>query len=220
MPSRHTDELGYYETLCMSPSADQLANLKVVTDLLSSNPAAEVFARSLWECFGYRITCRVFDEDGKPSTHRILGIHASSEVGPITIEISVRPSNRAAEALVHELSHARLLADGYPVFWIDEECGSEKWNLAAGIINNAEHVVMRPLYLSFGFDPARFLGPSKPLRAEHERIVQALEAAETALSTPTGFLRVVSTELRAHHIGFTPLNVLAHIGSSAVLNDE
>jgi hypothetical protein len=196
----------------MSPSPDEIANLKVMTDLLSNNPAAASFVRSLWVCFGYRIRCIIRDDDGQPSSHHIVGIHSPHDVGTISIEITVRRTARVAEALVHELLHARLIADGYPVFWIDEEQESEKWNLARGIINNSEHVVMRPLYLSFGFDLDRFLGPSRPLRPEHKRIAEWLEAAEPILSSSRGFLRVVSAELCAQNISFTPLEILRHVG--------
>src|ERR1700674_2724098 len=92
--------------------------------------------------------------------------------------------------------------------------------LARGIINNAEHVVMRPIYLSLGFDPDRFLGPSKALRPEHKRIVETLEAAGPILSSPPDFLRVVSAELCAHNIAFTPLEILRHIGLNNVRNTE
>jgi hypothetical protein len=194
------------------PSEDQVANLDTMLGLLSGCPAAEVLARSLWECFRYRVSCTLCPDDGNPSTHSVCGIRSPADIGPIAIAITVRRSGRATEALVHELLHARLIAGGYPIFWIDEQIESEKWNLAAGIINGAEHVVMRPLYLAFGLHSGRFLGPSKPLRIDHERIVQRLEAAESGMSMPEGFLRIVSTELQAHDIAFTPLDVSAHIG--------
>ena len=98
------------------------------------------------------------------------------------------------------------------MFWIDEERGSEKWNLAAGTINNAEHVVMLPRYLSLGLAPARFLGHSKRLAPHHQRIVNALEATKNVLSTPRGFLRVVSGQLLTHGIAFTPIDLSAHVG--------
>lgn len=197
------------------PSADELASLAVMTEILSSNPKASQLARSLWERFGFRVRCTLCDDDAEPSTHRIEGVHGPSEISSIGIHIAVRRTDRAAEALVHELLHAQLIASGYPTFWIDEEQESEKWNLDAGITNNADHVVTRPAYLCLGYDPARFLGPSKPLRHEHARIVARLEAAAPLLSSPEGYLDVVSAELRDQDITFFPLDLARYIVPAA-----
>lgn len=197
----------------MAPTAEELARLAVMTDLLSSNPAASLLARSLWECFRFQLRCTICEDDSEPSRHRIEGIRGPSDIGTVRIQITIRKTERAAEALVHELLHARLIAVGYPTFWVDEEQGSEKWNLAAGIINNAEHVVIRPVYVSLGYDAARFVGPSKPLRDEHARIVARLETAARSLSSPEGYLGVVSAELRCHDVSFQPLHLARHVAA-------
>jgi hypothetical protein len=201
--------------MSISPSADELASLAVMTEILSSNPKASELARSLWGFFGFRVRCTLCDDDAEPSTHRVEGVHGPSEISSIGIHITVRRTDRAAEALVHELLHAQLIASGYPTFWIDEEQGSEKWNIAAGITNNADHVVIRPTYLYLGYDPARFLGPSKPLRYEHLRIIARLETAASLLSSPEGYLDVVSAELREQNITFFPLYLAQYIVPTA-----
>lgn len=195
----------------MSEAAHDVASLAVMTGVLSGNPAAILLARSLSEYFGFQLRCTMCEDDSEPSRHRIEGIRGPSDIGPVRIQIIVRKTERTVEALVHELLHARLIAIGYPTFWIEEEQGSQKWNLAGGIINNAEHVVMKPVFVSLGYDVARFLGPSKPLRDEHARIVTRLERAAASLASPEGYLRVVSAELRQHDVSFSPLHLAQHI---------
>src|SRR6266498_326706 len=130
----------------MSPSNNQLTNLGQMTAILSGSWKARILAHSLWEFYNYQLYCTVCADDGKPNRHRIDGISDGKAVEKIRIYISVRSNERQEEGLVHELLHANLVPLGYPRFWLDE-CASTEWRLAEGIINLADHIVMRPIYL-------------------------------------------------------------------------
>ena len=109
-----------------------------------------MLAHSLWEFYNYQLYCTVRADDGKPNRHRIDGITGPKTIDTISICISIRDNERQEEGLVHELLHANLIPLGYPRFWV-EEPASEKWRLAEGTINLADHIVKQPIYLSLGY---------------------------------------------------------------------
>ena len=74
--------------------------------------------------------------------------------------IYVRNTYRIEKALIHELLHLKLIPMGFPIFEIDDPIEESKKNLAQGIINNAAHAVMWPIYLDLGYEKDKFLGPS------------------------------------------------------------
>lgn len=190
----------------MSPSADQLQNLSEMAAILSGNWKATFLAHSLWEFYNYRLYCTVLEDDGEPNTYHIGGIIDANMIGDIRISISIRRNARRQEGLTHELLHANLIPLGYPRFWINEEHGSDKWVLASGIINLADHIIMRPIYLSFGYSVDRFLGLSRPLNEQETRFAADLEGIGSALSTPVGYSAHVEAYLQCHDISFQGMN--------------
>jgi hypothetical protein len=157
-----------------------------------------MLARSLWEFFHFRLYCYIHANDGQPSTHHI---DLPDQGERLRIEISVRQSHRQEEALVHELLHANLIPLGYPTFriWASSD---RKWRLAGGIINLADHIVMLPIFLSFGYSESKFLGPGTPESHEERRISAKIDALAHNLSTPQGYLSEISTCLRRENIKF------------------
>jgi hypothetical protein len=120
---------------------------------------------------------------------------------------------------VHELLHANLIPLGYPRFWI-KPCEPEKWSLAEGIINLADHIVMQPLYLGFGYPVDRFLGPSRPLSEREKRVAKDLQQIESDLRTASGYLNHVSAYLDSHEIECDPLYLAAAIVSQRSEDNE
>jgi hypothetical protein len=192
----------------MSPTKNQLRNLCEMTAILSGNRKATILAHSLWEFFNYQLYCTIRDDDGEPSRHRLdlVEIGESKAVGDVRVLISLRRTERKEEALVHELLHANLIPLGYPNFRI-RETESEKWILAKGITNNADHVAMLPTYLLFGYSKDRFLGPSKSLNDREKRVITDLERMAADLWTPDGYLACVSTYLARHNINFEAIHL-------------
>lgn len=185
----------------MSPSDEQRKNLSRMTAILSRNLKTGILARSLWEFFNFHLYCTIHDDDGEPNTHRIDGIVDGKVVGDVRVLISLRRNERLEEGLVHELLHANLIPLGYPKFWIPPT-RSDKSRLAGGIINIADHVVMRPTYLSFGYSEDRFLGPTRPLTDREKRVKGDVERMAAELFTPAGYLTQVSAYLQSQHINF------------------
>lgn len=203
----------------VSPTADQLANLSRMTSLLS-NRKGQILAHSLWKFFNFQLYCTIRDNDGEPSTHRI---ELPDEVGgtageQLRIMISLCRSERQEEALVHELLHANLIPLGYPKFRIWEAPDSEKWPLAEGITNLADHLVMLPIYLSFGYAEERFLGPCRPLSDREKHVAVDLERVASELSTPAGYLAEVSAYLRSRGINFEVVHLAGTIVRSPPLS--
>lgn len=192
----------------MPPSTNQLANLSRMTAILSGSWKARILAHSLWEFYNYQLYCTVRADDGRPNRHRIDGISGPKAIGKIRICISIRSSERQEEGLAHELLHANLIPLGYLHFWVEERA-SKKWQLAEGIINLAEHIVMQPIYLSFGYSAEKFLGPSRPLGKLERRVAGDLQQIAATLATPDGYLTHLSAYLRSHNINCKPLPDLA-----------
>ena len=200
----------------MTPSADQSAHLQRMETILSPTWKALLLARSLWEFFEFRLACTVHEDDGVPSTTEIQGIHSPTDIGDVGIVITVRRTERTAEALVHELLHANMIASPYPIFHLDEPIGSPKWFLGRGIINEADHVVIRPIFTSFGYDASRFMGrPPQPLSEEDQRLTARIHAAAAELATPEGYAAFLATEFCRHEIVFEPLYLGRRIAQRA-----
>src|SRR6267378_2707892 len=191
----------------MSPSENQRRNLSRMTAILSGNWKATMLAHSLWEFYNHQLYCTVRADDGDPNRHRIDGIRDPETIDTIRICISIRDNERKEEGLVHELLHANLIPLGYPRFWIDEQRGSDEWILAGGITNLADHIVMRPVFLSFGYTDDRFVGSSRSLNHREQRVDADLRKMVERLRTPQGYLDCVSQYLKRSNIKFKPLHL-------------
>lgn len=185
----------------MSPSVNQLANLSRMASILNANYHACMLAHSLWEFFNFRLHCSIHANDGQPSTHHI---DLPDKGEPLRIGISLRQSHRQEEALVHELLHANLIPLGYPTFRIWES-SDWKWRLAGGIINMADHVIMLPVFLSFGYSRDRFLGAGTRETRKERRISAKIDDIASNLSTPESYLTEISACLSSERITFEPI---------------
>lgn len=172
-------------------------------ELLSSNRVAADLAFELWTYFEFRIYFSLRRDDGKPSRIRRYGVKATS-FRDFGVCISVPRTERQEEALVHELLHVNLFREGYPMIWIDE-CDERIWELAGGIINNAEHVPMLPMFLKLGYVESRFLGPGRLTTENEEKVFNDIESMNTRLLAPDSYLEALSAYLRRHEIPFRPL---------------
>jgi hypothetical protein len=175
-----------------------------MAEILSANWKASLLAHSLWEFYNHQLYCTVRADDGEPNRHRIDGITGPETIDTIRVCISIRDNDRQEEGLVHELLHANLIPLGYPRFWIEEHA-SEKWRLAEGITNLADHVVMLPVYASLGYSSERFLGPSRSLSERERRVDADLKEMGERLRTPQGYSECVSQYLKRNAIRLTPL---------------
>jgi len=165
-----------------------------------------MLAQSLWEFYNYQLYCTIRADDGAPNRHRIDGLTGSATIGRIRVFISIRRNERQEEGLLHELLHANLIPLGYPRFWVNER-SPDKSQLAGGIVNVADHIVIEPIYLSLGYSRERFLSPSRALSDREERVATDLKEIAANLLTPTGYLTHVSAYLRSYDIKFEPLYV-------------
>jgi hypothetical protein len=164
-----------------------------------------MLVHSIWEFFEGRVECLIVPDDGKPSRHRIIGIgDTPQEIDNVGVAITVRQSDRMEEAFVHELLHATLIRIGYPIFWIDEFDDSEEWRIGGGITNNADHVAMKPTYVSLGYAPDRFSGICKLSELE-TRVIEELETFD--LSTPDKYLMKVSSLLQKWKVRHEAINL-------------
>ena len=175
-----------------------------MTEILSANWKASMLAESLWEFYNYQLYCTIRPNDGAPNRHRIDGVTGPATIGRIQVFISIRMNERQEEGLVHELLHANLIPLGYPRFWVNER-SPEKSQLAGGIINRADHIVIEPIYLSLGYSRERFLAPSRPLSDREKRVSADLQEIAANLVTPTGYLTHVTAYLRSYDIKFETL---------------
>ncbi len=175
-----------------------------MSEILSRNRRATTLARSLWEFYNHQLYCTLRDDDGEPNRYRIDGISGSETFDTIRICISIRNNDRKEEGLVHELLHANMIPLGYPRFWIDE-CEPDQRRLAKGVTNLADHIVMQPIYCSFGYSAERFLGPSRLLSDRERRVDADLKNMGEQLKSPQGYSHCVSQYLERNKISFAPL---------------
>jgi hypothetical protein len=180
----------------------QLARME---GLVKRNSRAVTLVHSIWEFFEGRVECAIVTDDGEPSRHRVIGIgDTPKKIGDVGVAITVRQSDRMEEAFVHELLHANLIRSGYPTFWIDEFDDSEEWRIGGGITNNADHVAMRPTYLSLGYASGRFSGISELSKLE-SRVIEELDTFD--LSTPGKYLTKVSSFLLKWNVRHEAINL-------------
>jgi len=106
--------------------------------------------------------------------------------------------------------HANLIPLGYPRFCF-EKCTREEWQLAGGITNLADHIVMLPIYVSLGYSKERFLGPPRSLNEREQRVDADLKRMGERLRTPPGYLDCVARYLAQNEIRFTPIYLADHI---------
>jgi hypothetical protein len=90
------------------------------------------------------------------------------------------------------------------MIWIDE-CDERIWELAGGIINNAEHVPMLPTFLKLGYAESRFLGPGRPTTENEEKVFNDIDSMSAQLLAPDSYLEALSAYLQRHEIPFRPL---------------
>lgn len=171
-----------------------------------------MLAESLWEFYNYQLYCTVWPDDGEPNRHRVDGIKDPQRIDTIRVFISVRDNDRRAEGLVHELLHANLIPLGYPRFWL-----KEKSRLAAGIINLADHIVMRPIFIALGYCAGRFLGATRSLTEQEKRVAADLQKMAADLATPESYLTHVSAYLKGQGIKFEPLHLAETVLSQRFL---
>lgn len=177
-----------------------------MTAILSDNHEAVNLAESLWEFFDFQLYCTTRPDDGEPSRIRIDGLN-SKEIGDIKVCISLRDTERQKEALVHELLHADLIRDGYPKFGIDEPDDDDKHGFAEDICNYADHLVMKPIYLNFGYEKDRFVRPIGPLTESQKRVFRDLRGMKHDLFTSHGYRARIAAYLQSKSIKFTAMSV-------------
>jgi len=172
-------------------------------EIVAENAKATAFVTALWEAFAGRVKCQIIADDGKPSIlrfeHRISDGKDASEV-----HLVLRRNSRLEEALIHELLHAELFRRGYPKFFLRTQ-GEYRWQEGADILNLAYHVVMLPAFLALGYAEERFVGPSKPMSEEGQRVEADLHAMKDRLSTPEGYTDCLREYFRNRGIEFEVL---------------
>lgn len=162
---------------------------------------------SLWEFFDRKLICRRpnIDIDLPNKFHiEIEDFLASRKLGDLAPEVVIRRNSRQEVGLVHELLHLNLIALGFPSFriWADEE-DDETWNLAGGIVNNAEHVPMLPTFISLGYAETQFLGPSCPYNVREIRVFEDIAKLRPVLFDPRSYGPAVSSYLASRSIPHT-----------------
>jgi len=208
-----TELTGPETQVSAGPSDNQLRNLSRMRTVLAGNWRAKMLAGSLWHFFRYQIYCTIKADDSKPNDNSksnrywIDGIDDPDTINEIRIGLSLWRNERLEEGLVHELLHVNLIPMGYPRFWIDEEWGSDKRFLAAGVINLADHEAMLPTYLSFGYSECRFLGKSRALTQQQETFRAGFSRMANDLQSPVGYLARISDCFRSARIKFRVLQL-------------
>jgi hypothetical protein len=168
--------------------------------IIGGNAKATAFVTALWEAFSGRMKCEIIPDDGKPSILRFKN-RMSNGVDASEVHLVLRRSSRLEEALIHELLHADLFRRGYPKFFLRTQ-DEYLWQEGADILNLADHVVMLPTFLSLGYAEEHFVGPSKPLSEEGQRVVADLTGMKDRLSTPEGYTDCLCQYLRNRGIKF------------------
>lgn len=187
----------------MPESEFEQENLSSMLEIARRNTKAQTLACSLWVFFERKLTCRrpSIDINHPNSFHiEIETFLSSRKIADLRPEMVIRQNNRQEAGLVHELLHLNLIPLGFPCFriWADDD---EEWDLAGGIINNAEHVPMLRTFLSLGYSEADFLGPSmRPYSAREQRVFDDLEKLQEVLLTPREYGFAVGSYLTSRSI--------------------
>ncbi len=186
----------------MSASEFQRHNLKRMTDFLTRSSDAQILAHSLWQFFEFRLTCRFPQIDKDQASYWHIDIEQfveSHKPGDLAPQVVVRDTPRREEALLHELLHLNLIPLGYPRFRIWEKDEVEL-ALAEGIINNADHAIMLPIFLSLGYAENRFLSAARAPTPLGDRVRRDIEKLAAQVVTPKGYGRCMSDYLESHSI--------------------
>ena len=173
-----------------------------MTEIITHSSEARTLVQSLWKFFEFRLECQLpkIDKEDPSSWHiEIERFLQTRKAGDLAPRVVIRDSPRREEALVHELLHLNLIALGYPRFRIYAKNGRQ-WNLAGGIVNNADHPVMLPTFKSFGYLEDRFVGDARPATAREKRVQEDLEEFKADLCNPEGYGRLISDYLQSHSI--------------------
>jgi hypothetical protein len=187
------------------PSVHQRNNLDRMTNFLGGNTGATVLAHDLWQFFAFRLAC-TRPRNAKCSRIR-YGIKNYSPIikpSDIAPAVLLAASDRMSEALTHELLHLEMLRIGYPKFYFDS-MDADGAALAGGIQNCADHQVMLPLFLKFGFSADRFETPRKLSKRDQQRVMEI--KALPNLSSPEGFADSVGGYLRENGFSFRLVHV-------------
>jgi hypothetical protein len=171
-------------------------------EILKRSSKARVLARSLWHFFEHSLTCRRPNIDlNHPNECHIeiepfLNSRRSRDLCP---EVVVRRNARQEVGLVHELLHLNLIPLGFPNFrlWAEDD---EEWQLAGGLINNADHTIMLPIFASFGYAESEFLGQSGPDTSRELHVFEIIDRLRPSLSTPREYAHVLSGYLSSRSI--------------------
>jgi hypothetical protein len=186
----------------MSIAAFEQQNLSSMLEILGYSSKARTLTFSLWEFFDRKLICRRpnVDVDLPNSFHvEIERFLNSQSLGDLRPELVIRRNTRQEVGLVHELLHLNLIPLGFPCFriWADDD---ETWDLAGGIINNAEHVPMLPTFISLGYPEAEFLGPSRPHSVRELHVFEDIAKLRPWLFTPVNYGSAVSSYLASQSI--------------------
>jgi len=177
-------------------------NLSSLLEILGDSFKARMLACSLWQVFDRRLICRRpnIDIDHPNSFHiEIEKFLTSRKVGDLEPNLVIRRNSRQEVGLVHELLHLNLIPLGFPTFriWADDD---ETWNLAGGIINNAEHVPMLGTFISLGYPESEFLGPSGPYTARELDTFDDIARLGLSLTDPASYALGVGSYLARRSI--------------------
>jgi hypothetical protein len=162
--------------------------------LIVASAGARQLARTLWEFFEFRLTCRLPSIDPlEPNTVsvNVEKFLESRKLGDLEPEIVVRDNERREVGLVHELLHLDLIQRGYPRFrlWTANE---SQWNVAGSVINRADHHLMLPSFVSFGYNADQFVGQCGKPSSDEALAWKHPDALSAQLETPAGYSLVVS----------------------------
>ncbi len=180
--------------------------------ILKGNNKSITLLNDLWEFFEFRIGCIGPEERDEPSTNIIYLDSFLRDKTIISLKptIRLRQSPRIEEALVHELLHLNLIPLGFPKYRLYDPGDVSKRSLAKGILNNADHTVMRPIYLEFGYEEDKFFGPSKKHTDVENEVITHLSNLEK-MKTPELFSDHVGDYLRENGITFREIYVKEEI---------
>ncbi|HZE57304.1 MAG TPA: hypothetical protein VE031_05580 [Chthoniobacterales bacterium] len=177
-------------------------NLSSLLEIVGDSFKARMLACSLWQFFDRKLICRRpnIDVDHPNSFHiEIEKFLMSKKVGDLQPNLVIRRNSRQEAGLVHELLHLNLIPLGFPTFriWADDD---ETWNLAGGIINNAEHVPMLRTFISLGYPESEFLGPSGPYTVRELDTFEDIANLSPCLIDPTNYALAVGSYLARRSI--------------------
>jgi hypothetical protein len=181
-----------------TPTCEQEHHLKLMKDILSSKQQVEELAECLWRFCDFRLSI-VRNDDGRPNICHITGLESDPlEIG---FRISLGANERQEVGLVHELLHVNLIMLGYPILSI-EPCEEEENLIAEEVINYAQHLVMKPIFVDqFGYPEGQFVGESRVPDDREQRLFKELDGLKSDLLTPHGYLVKVSALLQRERFG-------------------